>query len=501
MSVEALRKPVPEETARTEGPWELPEGWAWARIERLVEPIITVDPKRFFAQHKFDYVDLSALENGRIVRAQELVGEDAPSRARQLVKAGDTLFSCVRVYLQNIALVDEGLNNPVASTAYCILRPGPALEARFLNYFVRSRRFIQWLIPLQRGNSPPAVVDGDVKSQFVPLPPFAEQRRIVVRIDELFAEIAAGEVALNEARKGLDTFRRALLKAAVTGELTKDWRAANKPAETGHDLLARIRKKYPEAGPTRAKWKPASSVPDLLETWAWCAVAEAGEVQLGRQRAPQHHAGDHMRPYIRVANVLEARLDISDVKWMNFTPEEFEIFSLRSGDVLLNEGQAPDLLGRPALYRAEIEDCCFQKTLLRFRAKDGVLPEYALIVFRHYMHCGRFKRESRITTNIGHLTQVRFVGMEFPLPPTSEQRAIVGRFSELEQAATDTAAALDAEAADAARLRQSVLKAAFEGRLVPQDRADEPASTLLARLANSFAISPARKRGRARKTS
>jgi type I restriction enzyme S subunit len=168
---------------------------------------------------------------------------------------------------------------------------------------------------------------------------------------------------------------------------------------------------------------------------------------------------------------------------MNFTPTEFQTFALRSGDILLNEGQAPDLLGRPAMYRGEIVECCFQKTLLRFRAKEGVLPDYALIVFRHYMRSGRFKRESRITTNIGHLTQIRFVVMEFPLPPEAEQRAIVELFRENEAAVADVLTLLDAEAGDAARLRQSILKAAFDGRLVPQDPANEPAAALLARLA------------------
>jgi type I restriction enzyme S subunit len=75
----------------------------------------------------------------------------------------------------------------------------------------------------------------------VPLAPLAEQRRIVARVDALFAEIAEGEAALAEARKGLDIFRRALLKAAVTGELTKDWRAVNPVSKTGRDLLASTR--------------------------------------------------------------------------------------------------------------------------------------------------------------------------------------------------------------------------------------------------------------------
>ena len=116
------------------------------------------------------------------------------------------------------------------------------------------------------------------------------------------------------------------------------------------------------------------------------------------------------------------------------------------------------------------------------------------------MHSGRFKRENRITTNIGHLTQVRFVVLEFPVPPRAEQEAIVRIFKACETAATEILALLDAEAADAARLKQAILNAAFEGRLVPQDPADEPASALLARIATKSAPTPAR-RVRGRKSS
>jgi len=218
----------------------------------------------------------------------------------------------------------------------------------------------------------------------------------------------------------------------------------------------------------------------LPETWAWCAVEEAGQVQLGRQRAPQHHRGEHVRPYLRVANILEDSLDLSDVKWMNFTPDEFETFALIPGDILLNEGQTPDLLGRPAIYNGEIENCCFQKTLLRFRPNVGILPEFALLVFRHYMRSGRFKRESRITTNLAHLTQVRFVVIEFPIPPTVEQAEIVRRFRLLDGEAAEPFDYIGTFSISA--LRQSVLKEAFEGRLVEHEQNDESAERLLIRL-------------------
>ena len=113
------------------------------------------------------------------------------------------------------------------------------------------------------------------------------------------------------------------------------------------------------------------------------------------------------------------------------------------------------------------------------------------------MHSGRFKKESRITTNIGHLTQVRFVVMEFPLPPIDEQRVIVTLFSQcLEEGETELR-----NVPSASQLRQSILKSAFEGRLVPQDPADEPASALLARLGAAEPRSGERRRGRLRKDS
>lgn len=158
--------------------------------------------------------------------------------------------------------------------------------------------------------------------------------------------------------------------------------------------------------------------------WRWSTVADVGRVDLGRQRHPDWHTGPNMRRYLRVANVFEDRIDTSDVMEMDFTGV-FERYRLQPGDVLLNEGQTPELLGRPAIYRGQPEDVAFTNSLLRFRAGPDVSPEWALAVFRHHMHSGRFARESRITTNIAHLSVGRFKAVEFPVPPLSEQRRIV----------------------------------------------------------------------------
>jgi type I restriction enzyme S subunit len=189
-----------------------------------------------------------------------------------------------------------------------------------------------------------------------------------------------------------------------------------------------------------------------------------------------------MRPYLRVANVLEDRIDISDVKRMNFTPREFEVYVLREGDILLNEGQSLELVGRPAMYRNEVPDCCFQNTLVRFRSRDAINPHYALIVFRAYLHDGQFAKIAKITTNLAHLGTDRFAQLQFPLPPQVEQSEIVGEVKKKLTAANRLAIKLDQHIPRARVTRQSLLEEAFTGRLVPQDPTDEPAALLLERI-------------------
>ncbi|WP_433620940.1 hypothetical protein [Nocardia sp. CA-120079] len=163
---------------------------------------------------------------------------------------------------------------------------------------------------------------------------------------------------------------------------------------------------------------------ELPEGWRWATVADVGAVDLGRQRHPDWHNGPEMRPYLRVANVFEDRIDTTDVKEMDFSGI-FDRFKLEPGDLLLNEGQTPELLGRPAIYRGSPPDVAFTNSLIRFRAGPEILPEWALIVFRHHMHSGRYRQESRITTNIAHLSARRFKTVEFPVPPLDVQKEII----------------------------------------------------------------------------
>lgn len=455
------REKATVQTAPAEGPWELPEGWRWERLISVTSPPKKGDPAKLFSD-TFRYIDVGGLADGEPVKLLPVA--QAPSRARQLVKSGDTLLSGVRVNLKRNLFID-GDYADVASTAFSVLRPNPDLVPEFLFYWVNSDIFMRWLLPLQRGGTPPAVLDQDVRDQLIPVPPLETQRRIVARIDELLSELDDGETALAHAREDLEIYRKALLKAAVTGELTADWRAANPCTETGEQLLKRILAERKSS--SRSNRQAIREIEDahlwgIPKTWAWCRTDVAGFVQLGRQRTPKDHVGPDMRPYLRVANVFEDRICTADVKQMNFSDKEYEIYRLNAGDILLNEGQSLELIGRPAMFRGEVDGCCFQNTLVRFQAARGVNPEFALLTFLDAMHRGRFRRIAKITTNIAHLGAARFAELGFPLPPEEEQSEIV----RLYRGQVDDLKSMADTLQTTSSLRQSILAAAFKGELV-----------------------------------
>ncbi|MBP7041778.1 MAG: restriction endonuclease subunit S [Chloroflexi bacterium] len=223
-------------------------------------------------------------------------------------------------------------------------------------------------------------------------------------------------------------------------------------------------------------------MPELPAGWAWVKVDALGEVQLGRQRSPKNRSKDFPTKYIRAANITENGLALTDVMDMEFKPDDFQRYQLMYGDILLSEASgSPDQVGKPALWRDQIPNCCFQNTVIRLRLLDSLYGEYFLHLFKHFYTNGVFAKTAS-GVGINHLSAGKFASLSAPLAPVNEQKQIVQEIDlrlsvidQLEQTITD--ALQQAEA-----LRQSILKKAFAGQLVPQDPQDEPASVLLSRI-------------------
>lgn len=161
----------------------------------------------------------------------------------------------------------------------------------------------------------------------------------------------------------------------------------------------------------------------LPSDWEICQVREKGEVITGKALAATA-PGAH-RPYLRTKNVFDGRIDIEDVLTMPMTDAQFEQFRIRCGDVLLNEGQSLELVGRCAIYQEEYpQPCAIQNALLRFRAREGTSAKFASYLFRHCQHTGVFARIALQTTSVAHLGGSRFERLVLPWPTEVEQHEI-----------------------------------------------------------------------------
>ena len=131
-----------------------------------------------------------------------------------------------------------------------------------------------------------------------------------------------------------------------------------------------------------------------------------------------------MVPYLRVANVLDGCIDYSDVYRMHFTHADEKKYSLRKGDILLNEGQSTELVGRSAIFDGQEGEFCYQNSLVNFRCGPSVVPQFARAVFKRWLDIGHFTTIVKQTTSMAHLGGGRFARLDFPVPPLPEQRRI-----------------------------------------------------------------------------
>lgn len=482
----------------SDGPWELPEGWAWTPLAAIAS---TRSGNSKLIKGKLHANWKKGLFPAFSASGQD-VWVDTPEQTGNAIILSAVGARCGKAFLAT------GSWAAIANT-HIVFPKSEVVYARWLWFRTNDERY--WI---RSGSAQPFVNVGKTLEKLVALPPIAEQRRIVARVDALFAEIAEGEAALEAARKGLDTFRRALLKAAVTGELTKDWREKNLVTETGHDLLARIKADRAAKGQAKGRGKRSpdappldtAALPELPEGWAWAMPAD---IQAKAKNAltigpfgSNLKVNDYREsgvPLIFVRHIRSQNFRGDNPKFV--TPEkasELSSHTARAGDVLITKMGDPP--GDACRYPADAPDAVITADCIKWRIDDQISFKDFYV---HFINSAAGKAQIlEKTTGVAQLkvSLDRFRQILVPIPPPAEAAEILRRGSEALAASVDTLAMLDAEAADAARLKQSILKAAFEGRLVPQNPADEPASAMLARLRATQSTARPAKRGRRRRS-
>ncbi|WP_426663983.1 restriction endonuclease subunit S [Rhodanobacter aciditrophus] len=407
-----------------------------------------------------------------------------------------------------------------------VIIPDPeAFETKFLWYALNDEDF--WI---KSGSAQPFVVVSKSLARKFALPPRHEQTRIVEKLEELLSDLDAGVAELKAAQRKLAQYRQSLLKAAVEGALTADWRAARarsgEPQETGADLLQRILTerrarweakqlaKYAEQGKTPPKgWQakyPEPVAPDtadlpvLPSKWTWASLDMVGDIASGVAKGMKRSPTVATRevPYLRVANVQRGYLDLTQVRTIEATEADIQDLRLQPRDVLFNEGGDLDKLGRGWVWRGEVPECIHQNHVFRLRPYLPATPSE--LISHHGNTFGRtwFKTAGKQTTNLASINMTMLRAFPVPVAPEDEGVEILEQLSPMLDAVAAQEASIELALKQATTQRKNILKAAFTGQLVPQDPNDEPASVLLERIRAERAMrdSAAKQRGRKPRT-
>ena len=411
---------------------------------------------------------------------------------------GDVLFAKITPCMENGKIaVARGLTSGFGcgSTEFHVLRPLGGLAEGFVMYFLLKEAFRKEAQGNMTGSAGqlrvPAKYLGDAP---FPLPPLAEQHRIVAEIEKQLTRLDASVAALRRARANLKRYRASVLKDACEGRLVPTEaslaRAEGREYEHAGQLLQRIleerRIQWESQEKRRGAYKEpvtpdASALPELPEGWVWATVEHLSyRIQYGTSsKASSEPIGV---PILRMGNIQDGRLDTSDLKYLPSDDITATQTLLKYGDLLFNRTNSAELVGKCAVFKDEIPSASFASYLIRVAFNDGLVPEFACFYISSVF--GRRYIGSVVTQQVGqaNVNGSKLGAMPLPLPPFAEQIRIIAEVERRLSVVQQTEVAVDANLRRAERLRQSVLKRAFEGKLAPQDPNDEPASVLLERI-------------------
>lgn len=343
------------------------------------------------------------------------------------------------------------------------------------------------------------ITKGKFESHTLSLPPRAAQPALADKIDELFSRIDEGERALRRVETLVERYRQSVLKAAVTGELTRDWRAANRErlaaeGDTGQALLDRILTARREAWETaelekliakgqppktdawKAKYKEpvapdTDGLPELPEGWVWANVGQLGLVTGGLTKNSKRALLPDKRPYLRVANVYASELRLDEVHEIGVKPSELARVTLKRGDLLVVEGNgSPDQIGRVAIWDGAIDGCVHQNHLIKVRFADDWISQWAATWLASPHGKASVRSVASSTSGLYTLSLRKVESLAVPLPPEIEAAAVI---AESERRITSIAAAeheLGPVTNRSSALRQAVLSAAFSGQLITENK-------------------------------
>ena len=548
MTVLAEAKPcVTTQTARPEPVEGLAPGWARVSITEISHSMGGGTPSKSDASYwtagTVPWVSPKDMKSFHIISSEDAVTESAlkqlsviPTNSVLLVVRSGILSHTLPVGLNALPVtINQDMRAFVAARE---------ISARYLAWQLVSRGR-EILSACSKDGTTVASIEAPALARFpLTLAPAAEQTRIVEKLEELLSDLDAGVAELKAAQKKLTQYRQSLLKAAVEGVLTADWRGQrtvatpssrgrgtgrgyrlNAPSplsphplpnpppqregtcETGAQLLERILKerrvrwqakqlaKFKEQGKAPPKdWqhkypepvKPdTTDLPPLPEGWVWASAEQLCDFITKGTTPPKEFdgSGEKVIPFLRVTNLSDGgEMNMNDKVFVSKSTHDG--FLARSavypGDVLMNIVGPP--LGQVSVVPATFPEWNINQAIAIFRAVDGVLPSYVCLNLLSPLAQYWLKARAKTTAGQSNLTLETCRSLPIPLPSEAEQQALVQAADVAINAIDGQVRAIQHALKHSDAQRKNILKAAFSGQLVPQDPNDEPASVLLTRI-------------------
>ena len=497
--------------SREEIPYELPNTWKWMRLSDVSHDWGQKKP-----DVKFTYIDVTSInkELGLISEDLKLLDpEDAPSRARKIVKKGTVIYSTVRPYLLNIAIVDKNFDpEPIVSTAFAILHPYSGILNTYLYYYLRSKPFISYVESEMTGMAYPAINDTKLYKGLIPLPPLAEQKRIVSKVDELMAlcdklearrqkkqEIQSklNSAALdkmlsaeNQAEfeqywqricenfdilydnpENIEKLKKAILQLAVQGKLVEQ-DLEDEPASVLIEKIMAEKKNLVKVGKIKGtksvSLETTDNIPILPEKWE---LVNLDSIILfmdaGWSPACKNHPTEDEQTWgvLKTTSVQPLMFLWAEHKELpeNLTPRPG--YEVKAGDILITRAGPKNRVGICCLVKDTRPHLMISDKIIRFHLLDEfVFPEFVTLClntgfsqsFIESQKSGMAESQMNISQNKLRMTQI-------PLPPLNEQKRIVEKVEQLMGLCDELELKLRKSREDRGKLMETVVRGLLEG--------------------------------------
>ena len=402
-------------------PFEIPENWVWTTGNEIFLPLRSCIPQG----ETFKYVDIDAIDNkvNSINNPKIIRTVDAPSRATRYTKVGDVLFSMVRPYLRNIAIIPE--NGWIASTGFYVCSPSKLLLSQYCYYLMLSDYVVDGLNQYMKGDNSPSINNGHITSWLYPIPPLTEQQRIVAEIEKWFTLIDSIEQGKSDLQAVIKRAKNKILDLAIHGKLVPQ----DPNDEPASELLKRIN---PNAQITTDNGHyenvPSNWTPILLGDLCFTING------LWKGKKP---------PFVNVGVIRNAnftkdcKLDYTNIVYLDVEEKQYEKRKLQCGDIIVEKSGGSDNqpVGRTILFEKKDGNYSFSNFTAVLRIHDGypALPEFLNMFLQFIYQTGITKRMQTQTTGIHNLVFDQFLAIPILLPPITEQSRIIDKINTLFQ--------------------------------------------------------------------